>query len=181
MTRLATPGAGTVDYSTAPIAGTLVAGARGSHRTVKVDHGRIVITGGPRTGKTTMAREMVGGDDPRDRMEHAHVMVRHTDDLIEQCKNLGGSAWSEASRIASTWLDEPGPWIIEGVAMSRALRKWAEAHPGEPPPVDRVIYLAVAHESLDTRQIAMAKGVETVHSKDVEPWLLEHGITTEYL
>lgn len=141
---------------------------------------RICITGGPRTGKTTLANEMVGGDDPRDRMEHAHVTVRHTDDLIFELAHLGKDAWSEASRQVSEWLDAPGPWIIEGVAVSRALRKWKEAHPGERPPVDRVIYLAAPHEQLTPGQIAMMKGVHTVHSKDVEPWLRQHGITTEH-
>lgn len=138
---------------------------------------RICITGGPRTGKTTLAKKIFGSPpftkEPEDR-------VLHTDDLIDRLAQLGKDGWSEASRIASTWLDEPGPWIIEGVAVSRALRKWKEAHPGEKPPVDRVIFCATAHVERTTGQTAMARGVETVHRNDVEPWLEEHGITTEY-
>ncbi|HZJ67842.1 MAG TPA: hypothetical protein VFD36_30270 [Kofleriaceae bacterium] len=132
---------------------------------------RICITGGPRTGKTTLARSMgrIGLD------------IRCTDDLIAELAHLGNDAWSEASRLVGLWFDEPGPWIIEGVAVSRALRKWKDAHPGEPPPVDRVIYLAEPHEEITPKQIAMMKGVFTVHSRDVEPWLRSHGITTEYL
>lgn len=133
---------------------------------------RIVITGGPRTGKTTLA-ELIGAD-------HPGFPVRHTDDLIEQCKHLGKDAWSEASRIVTKWLDEPGPWIIEGVAVTRALRKWKEAYPGEPPPADRVIFCTTPHTERTPRQIGMAKGVDTVHRNDVVPWLEEHGIATEY-
>lgn len=143
---------------------------------------RICITGGPRTGKTTLALRLADDVNMTPGIRTAGVVdVRHTDDLIEKCKHLGKEAWSEASRIASTWLDEPGPWIIEGVAVSRALRKWRDAHPGERPPVDRVIYLAAPHEKLTPGQATMANGIETVHSHDVEPWLLENGIVTEYL
>lgn len=131
---------------------------------------RICITGGPRTGKTTLAADLsaipriVGG---------AAHLVRHTDDLI----HLG---WSEASAAVLPWLDEPGPWIIEGVAVSRALRKWREAHPGEAPPVDRMVYLDAPHEALVKGQVSMAKGVRKVHD-EIEGWLAEHGIETEYL
>ena len=127
---------------------------------------RIVITGGPRTGKTTLALSMGMDIYPCD--------VSHTDDLIEHLH------WSQVSEhIALEWLPQPGPWIIEGVALARALRKWREAHPGEPPPVDRVIYLREPHESLTPGQRTMAKGVETVH-REIEPWLEEHNIMTEY-
>ena len=126
---------------------------------------RIVITGGPRTGKTTRAAFEAA--------TRPGFAVRHTDDLMR----LG---WSEASEAAMMWLDLPGPWIIEGVAASRALRKWRENHPGEPPPVDRVIYLSEPHETLVKGQTSMAKGVRTVHD-EIESWLEEHGIKTEYL
>ncbi len=76
---------------------------------------RIVVIGGPRTGKTTIASELSSQlEIPR---------VWHTDDLI------GKHGWSEVSRVASTWLDRDGPWIAEGVAMVRAIRKWLARHP----------------------------------------------------
>lgn len=140
---------------------------------------RIVITGGPRTGKTTLADSMwnnvaveAGAADPTKRGLGIEI-VRHTDDLI------GHVDWSAASQAVSEWLNEPGPWIIEGVAVSRALRKWRDQHPGERPPADRVIYLRDAYERTTSKQDAMAKGVLTVHL-EIEPWLLEHGITTKY-
>lgn len=133
---------------------------------------RTCITGGPKTGKTTLAKEMVRVEP----VEHLvwGVNARSTDDLI----HLG---WSEASQhVADEWLTQPGPWIIEGVAVSRALRKWREAHPGEAPPVDRVIYLTETFKEPTAGQRAMAKGVETVH-REIEGWLSEHGVRTEFL
>jgi hypothetical protein len=126
---------------------------------------RICITGGPRTGKTTLATDMravssYGGSTP--------FPLRHTDDLIP----LG---WSEASQAAALWLDEPGPWIIEGVAVSRALRKWRDQHPGERPPVDRVIRLTEPHIVLTHQQAVMSKGEETVWN-EVGPWLFYSGV-----
>jgi len=136
---------------------------------------RIAITGGPKTGKTTLAEKLLERHDwPHDVPDcDGCGQLRHTDDLI----HLG---WSEASQAASLWFDEPGPWIIEGVAVSRALRKWKEQHPGERPPVDRVIFCMTPHVERLAGQISMALGVHTVHETDVQPWLEAHGIETEY-
>lgn len=138
---------------------------------------RICITGGPKTGKTTLAEQLACDRDVQWWKQHPSTLlppelVRHTDDLI----HLG---WSEASQhVADEWLTQTGPWIIEGVAVVRALRKWREVHPGEAPPVDRVIRLITPHVTLVKGQAAMAKGEETVWV-EVEPWLLEHGVAIE--
>lgn len=143
---------------------------------------RICITGGPRTGKTTLASALWIDLALATGMaqDSGLRLVRHTDDLIEKLKHLGKDAWSAASAEAMTWLDEPGPWIVEGVAVSRALRKWRDQHPGARPPVDRVIMLLHPHESLTKGQLAMAKGVQTVHD-EIGDWLEQHGIRTEHL
>ena len=137
---------------------------------------RIVICGGPRTGKTTLAsavaKEMWLVTPEPDIGERPDPAVRHSDDLI------GTLDWSAASAKVATWLDGPGPWIIEGVALARALRKWREAHPGEPPPVDRVIRLTTPHVELSKGQAVMAKGEATVWA-EIEPWLSEHRIFAE--
>lgn len=130
---------------------------------------RICITGGPKTGKTTLANKLslagaAGLGAERD-------PVHHTDDTIP----LG---WSNDSAEVAKWFDEPGPWIIEGVAVSRALRKWRERHPGEPPPVDRVIRLTVPRVALSKGQAAMAKGEETVWQEIVD-WLGDQGVKIE--
>lgn len=131
---------------------------------------RICITGGPRTGKTTLAHAMQSSSIARGEIAPG---VISTDDYIQ----LG---WSEASAAVAAKLDEPGPWIIEGVAVSRALRKWRDAHPGEPPPCDRVIYLDEPYETLIYGQRVMSSGVRTVHA-EIEAWLESHGAVKEYV
>ncbi len=119
---------------------------------------RIAIAGWPRAGKTTMALT---------RANRLACVVRHTDDLI------GRLDWSAASEEVARWLDEPGPWVIEGVAVSRALRKWRAAHPGEPPPVDVLVYLPRGRFSERTPgQVAMGKGCDTVHA-ELADWLAD--------
>lgn len=142
---------------------------------------RIVILGGPKTGKTTLANELFEAHGWPHSVPDCDGcgMLRHTDDLIP----LG---WSEASQAASAWFDEPGPWIIEGVAAVRALRKWRDQHPGEPPPVDRVIYLTETFVEPTAGQRALAKGIETVWfgSPDragVMDWLEAHGVPIQLL
>lgn len=130
---------------------------------------RICITGGPRTGKTTLAGKL---------SEELGCAARHTDDLVEQFKHLGKDAWSAGSAEVAKWLDEPGSWVIEGVSVSRALRKWRDQHPGERPPVDRVIFLSEPYVDLSKGQMAMTKGVATIHD-EIEGWLAEHGVATE--
>jgi hypothetical protein len=110
---------------------------------------RVLIIGWPGTGKTTLANEMGGG--------------RSTDDLI----HLG---WSEASEAASYWFDEPGPWIIEGVAVPRALRKWRERNPDQPPPCDKIINLTTQRRDLSNGAVSMGKGIDKVLS-EIWSWI----------
>ncbi len=128
---------------------------------------RILITGWPRTGKTTLSADLQN-DLPEP------CPVRHTDDLIGQLN------WSAASSEVAKWLEEEGDWIIEGVSVARALRKYHEAHPDEPPPCERLIYLRTPHVELTARQAGMGKGVDCVMA-ELEPWFLEHGLEVERL
>lgn len=110
---------------------------------------RVLITGLPKSGKTTLAGQMGGG--------------RSTDEVM----HLG---WGEASREVSRWFDKPGSWIIEGVAIPRALRKWLWQHPGQPAPVDRIIYLQTPHQILTDGQMRMGVGLDTV-MQEILPWM----------
>lgn len=79
------------------------------------DDRRILVTGVPRSGKTTLANKL--GE-----------LARHSDDLF-------ALEWSEQSRrvVAEEWMSFSGPWIIEGTTVIRALRKWLKANPqGKP-------------------------------------------------
>jgi len=102
---------------------------------------RLLIAGVPSAGKTTLAGE-VGG------------RVIHTDDYIE----LG---WSESSLAVSHLFDEEGPWVIEGVIVPRALRKWLGRNE-EGKPADRVIFLNDPRQALSKGRAGMAKGCRTV-------------------
>lgn len=128
---------------------------------------RICITGGPKTGKTTLANRLA--DEYGD---HTGVTVGHTDDLIAT------HDWSAASLEVSHWLDAPDPWIIEGVAMSRALRKWMKAHPGQKPPIDKLIVLSYPWVERTSGQQSMAVGVDTVQA-EIDPMLRKFGILIE--
>jgi adenylate kinase family enzyme len=97
-------------------------------------------------GKTTFAKRL--GDE-------LGIRTRHTDDLI---KNYD---WSSASAEVATWFDEPGPWIIEGVAVARAVRKWLATHPEGRPA--ETLYLATdPREQLSIGQAIMTRGHHTV-------------------
>jgi hypothetical protein len=116
--------------------------------------GRLVIAGGPKAGKSTLAKKLGG-------------VVRSTDSVRE----LG---WSEASAEVAAWFDDEGDWTIEGVAAPRALRKWLSSHP-KGRPCDRVLYISGAHEALSPGQAAMSAGVRTVW-EEILPELKRRGV-----
>jgi hypothetical protein len=130
---------------------------------------RILIAGGPGTGKSTLSRQLAT------RMGLDHHAIHHTDDL------MGVLEWSEASAEVARWLEEPGPWICEGVATIRALRKWTAAHPDSPrPPFDRWYLLERPLVDRKPGAIAMAKGIETVLA-EVRATFLSRGTSIETL
>lgn len=105
---------------------------------------RIVLAGGPRTGKTTLANAL-------------GLPVRHTDDLIE----LG---WVAAGAAAAKWFDAPGPWIVEGVTAPRALRRWLKRH-RRGKPCDVIVFLAEPAIARTPGQEAMAKGCAKIYGE----------------
>lgn len=126
---------------------------------------RIVIIGGPKTGKTTLSlAALVLGQGLKPEQ------VRHTD----ATKDLD---WSKASEAVVPWFDEPGPWVIEGVAAVRALRKWLAEHK-EGKPCDEVRVLTKPFAELIKGQAAMTKGIATI-LKEIEPELVKRGVEIE--
>lgn len=118
---------------------------------------RVVIGGGPCTGKTQLSDHVASV---------LGVTARHTDDLIGQLE------WSEASEEVARWMTEPGPWVIEGVATVRALRK-ALATPGAPCTI--LHWLTGPFLPLTKGQLAMTKGCETVLA-GIRPELEARGV-----
>jgi DNA polymerase III delta prime subunit len=119
----------------------------------------ILVAGRPRCGKTTKALEIgrVLG-----------VQVRSTDDLI------GKGAWSNVSDEVSRWLDNPEPWIIEGVAAVRALRKWLTRHPKreEGLPLTALHWMRCPKAAVSPGQAALGKACETIWS-EIRPEVLK--------
>jgi broad-specificity NMP kinase len=111
---------------------------------------RIIITGGPKTGKTSLARSLA-----RRAPAGATGPVMHTDDAI-----TAGDIEAQAAEVLR-WLQRPGPWIMEGVTAARALRAWLRTHQGKPP-VDRVIVLSRPLATRTPEQERMAKGTDTI-------------------
>lgn len=143
--------------------------------------GRTAIAGGPRTGKSTLARFMraaVMSTDPEGDVKEPLAGVEYVPrDVMDAV--TAGERWSAASQyVADRFLSREGPWTLEGVGVARALRKFHEQHPAEAPPIDRLIVLTQHHETLSPGQVTMTKGVHTVLA-EIEPWLREHGIPVE--
>lgn len=117
-----------------------------------------MIAGGPRRGKSSLAaalqRDGVG---------------------LHSGEELRGVEWSAGSEKASRWLDEPGPWICENVAMARALRKWLARNPTGRP-ADLVINLTLPVADRVPGQETMAAGCETV-MREILPELRRRGVT----
>jgi adenylate kinase family enzyme len=109
---------------------------------------RVLVIGGPKVGKTTLADKLGA---------HRGWPVRHTDDLI------GKLDWSAASEEVSRWMDEPGPYVIEGVSVVRAVRKWLDRHHRSEVPCDQVYFSRTPRIQLVLPgHLSMTKGVLTV-------------------
>ncbi len=118
---------------------------------------RILIAGWPKSGKTTLAKSL----------HDLASGVRHADDL------MATQHWTAAALEVSTWIDASGPWIIEGVSVPRALRKWFERSQGKPA---EVVYWSNHPKVPLTRdQRITGKGCEAVWDV-VRPELLLRGV-----
>lgn len=108
---------------------------------------RLVVIGPPLSGKTTYAVSQAA------RMQ---CPVHHCDDLIST------HDWSAASQhIADEWLGKIGPWIVEGVAAVRGLRKWLKQNP-EGKPCDMVLYIKTPKIPLNAGQARMQVAIDTI-------------------
>lgn len=126
----------------------------------------IAVIGGPRCGKSWLARELRAMGyptfcgDPIDKVKEPEAGVTY---LRE-----GMGMESESSRhIVDHWLPLPGPKVLEGHIMARVLRKWLKdqkreaCHDREQWPCNRIIVFPEQHPDADvtSKQFAMHKGV----------------------
>ncbi len=124
---------------------------------------RILVAGGPGCGKTTYAKKLGS---------QLGFPVRSTDDLV------GRMSWSKESAEVAKWIDSPAPYIIEGVTIPRALRKWLASHPRPLAPCELVCYRAEPFVTLSPGQEAMRKGVISVWA-EVAGELRRRGVRIE--
>lgn len=141
---------------------------------------RLCITGGPKTGKTTMAAKL-------------YESAEWTDAVVVNCDRLmeDGMDWSGVSQHAAwimvggktpsgeTFLPVSDPWIVEGVQVARALRKALAMKPTVKP-CDKLIILTKRRDSgpVLNGQEAMRKGLETVLA-EIMPDLERLGVVVE--
>jgi hypothetical protein len=125
--------------------------------------GGVVIVGGPKTLKTTIATLA---------RERFKIKVRHADSLLG---TMGGppDEWSATSEVVSEWFDAPGRWLVEGVVTARAIRKWLAAHPDEPVPFT-IMVLSTPVQARGKGQASMAASITTVWN-EIEPELEARG------
>ena len=118
---------------------------------------RIVVVGGPDSGKSTIARAICQQyfKRPWCGRDALPLTLYATDDLRTT------HDWSETSATCAEWLSRDGGWVIEGVATARGLRKWLAANPEAE--LNAVIVLTgQALVEQTPQQCAMGKGVATV-------------------
>lgn len=86
---------------------------------------RIVILGGPRRGKSSLARTFRDQGIPTFCGDPRSLVKEPEDNVTYLPENL---SWSDSSQyVVDNWLTQPGPWCCEGVSMARALRKVVRA------------------------------------------------------
>lgn len=127
---------------------------------------RIVIVGGPRCGKSTLARELRGAGiptrcgDPHSKVKEPEPGVSYLPEGLPISGEDGAAQW-----VCDNWLVKPGPWCCEGWVMARALRRWL-GWPREQRgvPADRIIVFTRHHPdaTVTPGQRAMLKAVGTV-------------------
>lgn len=95
---------------------------------------RIVIVGGPRRGKSWLAANLsletteghgpLGSSqiycgDPLSKVKDPMPTVHYLPEDLPFSGDNGAAQW-----IVDNWFPMPGPWVLEGHVMARALRRW---------------------------------------------------------
>lgn len=117
---------------------------------------RIVIAGGPRTGKSTLFRSMA--------LDYA--MAVGTDDFMDR-------QWADVPDAVIDVLQKHDEWLLEGVNAARVLRRWIRDR-DDFPGIDVCYYLTKPMTTRTKAHESMSKAIETVW-RDVLPRLVADG------
>jgi hypothetical protein len=138
---------------------------------------RIVVLGGPRTGKTTYATKLakqlgvhLGSTGKRTEQE---------DGLVSTDNYMKRANWATLPDVIIKDLKDREDWVLEGTQAARVLRRWLKASPDEPK-VDKVLVFGKPWVARTPGQEAMAKGVRTI-LRDLQPLLDKAGIEVEHM
>jgi len=115
---------------------------------------RIVILGGPRCGKSSLAARLK--DKP----------VFHTDDLILSDLASSGAAVSQ-------WFSNKGPWIVEGVTVTHALWSWLAVSRAKPCDCVLALWRPLVRLTSDQRRFL---GVLKEEWSGLTPELMRRGV-----
>lgn len=136
---------------------------------------RLIISGGPGCGKTFLAEQ------ERTQRGLNHFLCTDTKAQAEKTgrshpkalyapPSLDGD-WSGLSQwVADTWLCNRGPWVLEGVAAVRALRKWHNDNWSDAPPCEALIRLTQPMMPLTSRQAGMGDADDMRFSELLAEW-----------
>lgn len=134
---------------------------------------RAGVIGGPGCGKSTLARALAKRAGClvlcTDTLEQAGSRAVQDGTLYAPSQFTG--QWSPLSQwVCDGWLNRQGPWVIEGAALVRALRKWHAAHPGELPPLERLHWCKEPLMDLSPGQHTMLSGHDTIANGLLDEW-----------
>jgi hypothetical protein len=147
---------------------------------------RIVVLGGPRTGKTTYATKLA-----KQLGVHLASTGKHTEDPegLVSVKNYGKVSTDDylnrydykelPSRVIDD-LRKMDSFVLEGTQAARVLRRWLREAPEEPKLDNTLVFLGKPWVPRNPRQEATTKGVKTVW-RDLEPLLKRYGVPYEHM
>src|SRR5690348_5008412 len=123
---------------------------------------KVCIIGGPRSGKSTLANSYGAPVFCADPINLVKDVLKGVTYLPE------GINWdSQSHYICKNWFSMEGDWVIEGVGVVRALRKWIKYYSNKPPCYN-IVYIMDQHPKaghLLVGQESMRSGIETVWSE----------------
>lgn len=126
---------------------------------------KIIIAGGPRCGKSTLARTL----------GCPHVWA--TDWLLDTFfeRYAPGTMHKLADEIVH-WMARPGPWVIEGCPTILAIREWL--HLTRQKPCDKLIWLDTPYEELNPARRQLLRMCDATF-QDTHEWLHRLGVKIE--